>query len=299
MNRAIKKLLSVEPRSLKALNETFNIDWNKPYKAVRINDNTTIKQCLKTVKAERNDLVLVLNWIDYGYFSNRFRVGVIDYNGGLEVKNGYSNYYFHAKTLDNYYCKGDFREDLKNSTRSSYHIVIAVDKKNLNEPKKHSFDYSDRYRFIKKGSYFTSLLSISTGVKCEQRSYNNNYVIDKSGYIVSYYRDKLEYKAKILKAKREKAMYLASDNSKKVEALRLKIKARKLELIELLKNADTYESIKKVSKSLESWGCGLASIQESFERMERGIKEKSYSSIDDFNRHYERINEMLLDNERN
>lgn len=297
MNNAIKKLLGIEPESLKSINEVFHIDYNKPFQAIIIEGKTTIKQILKQVETNDNTLILVLNYMDNYSLHGYCKVAVIDNHENLEID--YKPNYFHANKLSTYYTKGDFREHLKNTDISPYHIIIAQDKQFLTSHKTISVDFTHRYKVDKTYSYKTQLIDLEIGNSFETYSFDRDEkFLDKSGYVVAMKRRELKAKAKDLKAERDKAAFKAIDFSPRVEELRIRIKAKKLELIELLKAADTAETMKEVADCLENWRNGLSSIMESFEKMEKGIKDKSYPSIDDFNRHYNGISQMLINNGR-
>ena len=298
MNKAIKALLKDEPQALKALNEVFKFDYNKPFQAFKIDGNTTIKQILKKVENAKNMRIVVLNYHNHNAFWNdRYVVGQIDYKEQVTVD--YQPHYFNAKGLETYNAKGDFRNDLKNPQTSPYHIIIAQDKALLRERKPEVIDYTDRYRVDIKVTYGGRITSLSTGRSIAQYKHKLDAdQIDKSGYIVEYYRDNLRRRARALKAERAKAAYLASDNTARVEELKIRIAAKKLEIIERLKAANTSEQFKEVAKAMDYWTNGFTSIVSDVEDMQKRVDEKSYHSIEDFNRHYEGINNMLLNNGR-
>lgn len=298
MNRAIKSLLKDEPQALKALNEVFHFDYNKPYQAFKIDGNTTIKQILKKVENPQDKLIVVLNYQNHrAFWNDRYEVGIIDHMERVEVD--YKPHYFHAKGLETYNSKGDFRQDLKSPQTCPHHIIIAQDKALLTAKKPIQIDYTDRYKIDTTVTYGGRITSLSTGRTIEQYKHRlETENIDKSGYIVEYYRDNLKRRAKALKAERDKTAYIATDNTARIEELKIRIAAKKLEIIERLKAADTSEQLKEVAKSLEYWSNGYTSIVSSFEDLQKRVANKSYPSIEDFNRNYEGINQMLLNNGR-
>lgn len=298
MNETIKKLLNDEPRALKAINETFHIDWNKPFQAFTIEGKTTINQILKRVYGcDSNSFILVLNWKDKGIFSDRYSAALLDSAGNVIIEQGYHHFYLNGKKLDTYYRKSDFRDDLKHEDVSPFHIVIVQNKQDLTKPKKPEIDYIERYMKDPERTYGNYLIRLSDGIKFEQyRHDTKENILDKSGYIVEHYKEDLQRRAKKLKADREKAAVDVMDFSKQIEELKIRITAKKLELIEQLKNASTSKEIGAVSDALKTYSNGLASILESYERMIKGVNEKSYASIEDFNRHYNRLSQMLIDN---
>lgn len=320
-NTTINELLTIDPKALKSLNQVFHFDYNKEFKAVTIPGNTTINQIQKKIQADSNDLIVVINY-NCGYcWYDRLQVGMIDYSGN-SVTVDYSPHYFSNNIMSAYHSIGDFRNDLKSKQEKAIHFIIAQNKDYLSIPGKKTIDYNNRFKIAttnegKKAislccysgsstSYISKVTIIDHMAGGIKYSYspsgyfrgkdfkNIDEIIDKSGYIVSYFREELSRKARILKSEREKQAYLAVDNSAKVEELDLRIKAKKLEIIEQLKLANDSESLKAIAKSLEYWRNGFTSIVSAYEEMTQKIANKSYPSIDDFNRNYDQINKMLL-----
>ena len=64
----------------------------------------------------------------------------------------------------------------------------------------------------------------------------------------------------------------------------------------MLKTADNAIEIADISDRLKNWSYGLANIMEKFEALQKGVNEKSYDSIEQFNNHYDRISKMLIEN---
>lgn len=320
-NNTIKELLSIDPKAMKSLNQVFHFDYNKEFKAVTIPGNTTINQIQKKIQADSNDLIVVINF-NCGYWYDRLQVGMIDYLGN-SVTVDYSPHYFSGDNIMSaYHSIGDFRDDLKSKQEKAIHFIIAQNKDYLSIPGKKTIDLNNRFKIattnegekaidLNRHSYssdsyiskVTIIDHMTGGIKYSYspsgyfrgKDFKNiDEIIDKSGYIVSYFREELSRKARILKSEREKQAYLAVDNSAKVEELDLRIKAKKLEIIEQLKLANDSESLKAIAKSLEYWRNGFTSIVSAYEEMTKKIANKSYPSIDDFNRNYDQINKMLL-----
>lgn len=281
MNNAIKMLLSNERHALKAINEVFHIDFEKPYEAVLIEGKTTIKQILKSVHADDSTLILVLNHTTNKYiFGDRYIVGIIDNSESVEME--FRPHYFHAEKLDTYRMKGDFREHLKRTELCDYHIIITQNKELLTPVKEPYIDYDGRFK--------TPPMKVHNLVK------GRRWELDKSGYAVEYYREELKRRAHILKADRDKAAFAAIDHTDKVKELNIRITARKLELIEMLKTAETVDAYKNIGNALNHWTNGLSNIIDSYERMKTGVEQKTYASIEKFNDHYNKISQMLIDN---
>lgn len=297
MNTTITNLLKEDSRALKAINETFHIDWNKPFQAIKIEGKTTINQILKKVDNSKDSLILVLNYIGSGYNANKYCAALIDWAGCVIIEEGYHKFHLYTQKLDTYWRKSDFRDHLKYTDVSPFHVVIVQDKQYLTNPKKPTIDYSERYMKDPSETWGNRLIRLSDGINFDQYYHDTKKdLLDKSGYIVEYFRDELQRRAKALKAEREKAAVNAMDFSTQVEELKIRITAKKLELIEQLKNANTSDDLRKVSEALKTYGNGFASIMDSFERMQRRVNNKEYPSINDFNRHYEGISNMLIEN---
>ena len=116
--------------------------------------------------------------------------------------------------------------------------------------------------------------------------------IDKSGYLLAERRDDLRRRAAALRAEREKAAYMAADNSAEVEELRGMIEARKKEIVQQLQEATTAAELKEVETALSSWR-GLGCIVSDFERFERNTAAKKYGSNEESERIYNGIKERL------
>lgn len=274
-------LLSNERHALKALNEVFHIDFEKPYEAVLIEGKTTIKQILKSLNSADDSLILVLNHTTDKYiFGNRYIVGIIDTYEKVDIE--FRPHYFNAEKLDTYNMKSDFRDHLKRIELCDHHIVIAQKRALIPAAKEPYVDYNDRFK--------------KPPMKCHNLVKGSKWELDKSGYVVEYYRNDLQRRANILKADRAKAAYLASDNTKKLNEMRTRIEARKLELVEYVKAADSANAFKVISKATNFYSNGFADIMDSFERMEKRVNEKSYKSIEDFERSYKAISDKLIEN---
>lgn len=311
MNEALKVLYDFNKMSLKALNQTFHFDYNKPFHAHVVYGNTTIKQILKKVE-NKNSLIAVITMNPDSCFKDRYFVATIDKFEHVSTgPSSYSHYQFEYKSGLDYYSRiGSFRNAIKSPNSTT--IVIAQEYQYLIKPVKHETDYSKRYkiftgnRSIQKSCGYIdeiSLVDSDTGRQFKYHAINWNEfktddisdIIDKSGYIVEQYRNTLHHKARELKAQRDKDRFIATDKSQQVADLKIRITAKKLELIERLKAAETYEELTNVGKAIGeySWH-GLAQVIYHFERMEKGIADNTYKSIEEFNSHYQKISDDLM-----
>lgn len=311
MNEALRVLYNFNKMSLMALNQTLHFDYNKPIHAHVVYGNTTIKKILKEVE-NQNSLIAVLTMNPDSCFNDRYFVATIDKFERVATGNSsYSHYHFdYGSGLDYYWRIGDFRNAIKNPKSTT--IVIAQENQYLVKPNKKESDYTKRFKVspeeysIRKNGCFIDEVKLINPENGEPFTYhainwdiykteNIHDIIDKSGYIVEHYRQTLNHKAKELKAQRDKDRFIATDKSQQVADLKIRITAKKLELIERLKAAETYEELTNVGKAIGeySWH-GLAQVIYHFERMEKGIADNTYKSIEEFNSHYQKISDDLM-----
>ena len=313
MNRSLKTLYKLNPKSLKAIHDTFRIDFNKPLEAVTISGNTTIKQILK--KVNNDSLIIVLTKVP-GYYGDRYRAAVIDKYEKVKVGNDkYSHYNFIWQSgIDSYYGVGVFREAIKDAAGKT--IVIAQESQYLCEIKKHSIDFSNRYVLIPpkyESEYYTymsqgqgryisniNLKDInSTGKRIEYKTEYYNMktenildIIDKSGYIVENKRIDLKRRSRLLKEQREKAAYTSTNNTERIAALGNILTSKKDLLAAELKAATTYEQVKTIEKKLDTWK-GLSHAYSLYEDIKRNDEAKSFKSIDSFEYYYKELVDLL------
>lgn len=314
MNEAIKKLYKFNKKSLQAINKTFGIDFNKPLEAITIEGNTTINQILK--KVDHDALIIVLTNTP-GYYGQEYRAATIDKYGKVKVgEDKYSHYSFiwHSG-IDNYYSIGNFREAIKDTSGNT--IVIAQQKCYLCESKKIPFDYSNRYKLIPakyENEYYTyhsrdngryiSKLNLkdlnSNGRTIEyhtdhyySETENISDIIDKSGYIVENSRQELKRKATALRQEREKALYTATNNTERIEALGNLLKSKKDMIAADLKAATTFEQVKAIASKLEAWNDGLTKAYMLYEDLKKDDEAKAFKSIESFEAGFTRLTELL------
>lgn len=311
MNEAIRTLLKDEPRALKALHDALRFDYNKPFQAVLIEGNTTIKRLRKAVSADDNSVVVVLSHLGKWINPDRWNVALLTSDTTFDIT-------INGCWLSTYYRKSDFKEGLKDFSKA-IHVVICQQKEYLTPTKKNHKGQSDikdhttRYLLEQSSVRYDSFRLKREGVNyiesfrvfdIESKGENILYysyesatditnIIDKSGYFVAIKRSLLKDRAIKARANKAKAAFEVFDTSDKVDELKLRIEAKRFDLVALLRNAMTYEQLKEVDEKLGSWD-GLTKIVKEFEEMKQGVADKSYSSIESFNNHYNRISNMLL-----
>lgn len=312
MNRAIKKLYKFNKKSLQAINKTFGIDYNKPFEAITIKGNTTIKQILK--KVNNNALIIVLTNTP-GFHGDKYRAATIDKYEKVAIGNDkYSDYHFIWNSgIDSYYTIGSFREAIKDITGNT--IIITQEKQYLCKSKKSDIDYSNRYQLIPakyESEYFTynsngcyiSRLNLkdlnSNGRIIEYHTDHWNSktenildIIDKSGYIIENKRHELKRKARLLKEKREKELYSATNNTERIEALGNLLKGKKDMIAADLKAATTFEQVKNIASKLDRYSDGLTKAYKLYEELKKDDEAKAFRNIDSFESDFTGLTELL------
>lgn len=298
---------------MRALHQSFGFDFCKPYAVASIRDHFTVNSIKKAVEAVGGgtseswrvvalirDAHGVYAWRDWSaveiasYYPQGFSIDI-------EWRNGYDT----RRSFDHLYAKGTFHDIRKSDTAEA--VVIAQRYEHLTKGVRR-YDYRHA-ELIREGERY-HLISVS---KC--RAYDgsaegvNSYavrpfegngrttatiptdyrkhkdttnLIDKSGYLLERVRADLQSRAKALRAERKKALYLATDDTAKVEELRnmLEIERKRLaHLVECARTSDMLEEIER--KHFRPWGDGFASALRAFEKFEQKTEERSYPSVEE------------------
>ena len=119
---------------------------------------------------------------------------------------------------------------------------------------------------------------------------------DKSGYLTYDRRENLRRRAQALREERAKAAYLASDKQQEqIEELCGLIAVRQMELVEALTVANTSQDFKAIAKAIGEYGWNTFSgIVSDYETFCEKTRNKSYPSIEDSDRAYNKIKTSLL-----
>ena len=321
------EVLSVSRYALRGLHDLFGFDFCKPHDVLYIFGKYTVNQINKAVASagyDRDALVVVLtrNTNPRHRYNDDFKAVQI-FNGGFSVEFDRkipSNYRgCRTHPFDDFYAKKCFDELRKEPEAVAYIFAQSREYVNLPAMSAAAFwgckpDLSERFNVGKVTTHLTSAGARYVGKvellrrdgRGERYTYETNggYIwgkryepeigdlFDKSGYYVRERRDELKRKAAALRAEREKAAFIATDNAAKVEELRGMIEARKMEIVSQLANAHTSADLKAVESAV-AYFRGLGGIMCDFERYERNSAEKRYNSIADADRAYNAIKSAL------
>lgn len=309
---ATKKLLNEEKNALRALNDVLHYDFEKPHTIIYFKGAFTIKKVLdlvnSTAHTEPQITLLVKN---PGEYRPKYHLLTVDKLGRIEIeyKIKWALYY----TFDTFFRKGDFEAMRKKADTETF--IIVQNAADLVTPKPETLDRDKRYIYIPSAheragdghgnTYINRIQLQHTGEKGTIFEYktepgyfydrsnrtNNLYdIIDKSGYLLQHRRQELKRRAAALKAERQKAAYMETDNSAKITELSEKIQAAKIRIIEKLTQATTSEQIHEIGKILY-WS--FARIVSNFERYSKNTTEKAYSSIEKSENAYNEIIKSL------
>lgn len=289
------QLLQESRQSLRYLHAAFGYDFQAPHEIIYLRGSYTVNKLRRLAESagygEDAELTILTRNSDKTWYNDRrlHVVRVIDGQAEIKVPAGCCQ-----NGLDDFIRKADF-EYVRKGDAVTY--LVCQRREHLNRPKAAQIDKTDRYaaRLDWPGHY--TLTSLTTGKKYEYAV--NTYakekiedVLDRSGYFVKPCREELRRRAAALRAQREKAAYLETDNAWRVRRLETLIERKKLEIAERLVKAETREDFSKVEQQL-SYFHGLGGIVAEFERYRSKTQEKAYRSIEESDRAYRSIEQRL------
>ena len=229
---------------------------------------------------------------------------VIDYKGGKLILN---NQYFSEYGTDYFYRLGDFDEERKKDTNKW--VAIAQKVKFILPPiDRHQavyfgrvpVDYAERFKHIKEikiehkavwtGSNYEytaqqirgfDIITKNKPVKtCQSVEYYSKDpeapYIDKSGYLVAYYRDQLINRLKAYKSEKRKQEAQAVNLDNKIKELSGKIKEVKQILSDKIKQVKDFDTTKEVESKINT----LSWLLWDFVRFKDTYKQKGFYSLD-------------------
>ena len=299
------ELLKEAPRAFQFINNIFHVDFNADYEIVKANNAFTVNTIKKEAtaagyKPEESEIILLVKGT---------RAWDCDKLQILELENDKFNYSFRdifrnkrtypPRPLDDFYTRKDAEEARK---KAAYTYIILQKKENATPENPHTVNRCERFKYISNetynnGEYVTRVHTTRTDDNGSGYTINDHgqyvytsqlekyrtlaEIIDKSGYITMDKRENLKRRAAALKAEREKAAYIETDNAGKIAELWKQANAKKLEIAEELKNATTGEQIARIGDKLWKYNA-LGGIYKSLERLEERDNEKQYKSIETF-----------------
>lgn len=322
----LAQILKERPDTMRALHASFGFDFCKPYAVASVHGRFTVKSLTKAIEAVggstsdgwravalvrdpkavcwgRNDLTAVELWEHFPQgFDNEF-----------ERVNGFED----RRSFTNYYRKGDFHEVRKSDTAEA--VVIAQRTAYVTKCARYDWRHRElietgrRYRLIEarpccsydgtqKGIQEVTLLPLEGNGRAQARistDYKKHRttadIIDKSGYLLEEVREDLKRRAQARKAERQKALYLVTDDTAKVEELRKMLEIERKRLAHLVECARTVEMLEKVSdKHLRWWGGGYMEALRAFEAFERKTTAREYKSIEEAQEAYRKVGHLIF-----
>ena len=109
---------------------------------------------------------------------------------------------------------------------------------------------------------------------------------DKSGYYLNDKRDNLKRRAEALRKERKADAFKATDNAAVISELQNQLHTLKDAIAAQLTQATTAAQLRTIEKSL-AWYKGLGDCFGQFEYIKKGEEEKTFSSVDAFNKRVE------------
>ncbi len=294
-NEAKKALLRENKYALRGLHDVFGYDFMAPHDVMHISGKFTINQVNKLVEkagySVRSKTVLLVKVNGRGCWNNELHVVKVMGSGyKVDFRSPYYNNY-NNKAFDNYYAKKGFEEARKDDKVEAY--IICQENDFLRKKADSPVDREDRYKISCRWTGHYDIVSCTTSKKYDWTldTYNREHledVFDRSGYFVKFKREDLKRRAEKLRAEREKAAYLETENTAKIDNLLRMIDKRKLEIVEQLANATTSAAMKSIEDSV-SYFRGLGGILSDFEIFKRKTENKEYPSIAASDAAYNRI----------
>ena len=304
---ALSAMLNHNRKALRGLHVIAGYDFEKPFSVRRFECPVTVARILKETGAagSMNDLfvsLLIHNPKSNDNWYRVFRCVTVDRFGKTEIEISRSAWIDFR--IDFFAAKYSFEEMRKNPDCVIYAIIQKKEFLHKYTPK--AYDLGDRFRLVPgkerkwtdgKGFHGISAITVqrmdASGQNLEisrQKVYFGGRVsneknpasvsdfIDKSGYLLPWRRDELKRRALALRKEKEKAAYLQTDNSGKIEEIAARIENVKKALAEEVLRAVSYDDVCKVARRL-GYCKGLASVVNHFELFQKYTIEKSFSSI--------------------
>lgn len=302
---ALVAMLNHNRKALRGLHVIAGYDFEKPFSVRRFECPVTVARILKETGAagSMNDLFVSLlihnpnsNWYwDFHCVTvDRFGKTEIEINPvvWVDLRIGYFSF------------KSAFEEMRKNPDCVIYAIIQKKEFLHKYTPK--AYDLGDRFRLVPgketkwadgKGLHGISAITVqrmdasgqSLKIKCpeiyfrdrvsyEKKPASVSDFIDKSGYLLPWRRDEMKRRALELRKEKEKAAYLQTDNSGKIEEIAARIEKVKKALAAEVLQAVSYDDVCKVARRL-GYCKGLASVVNHFELFQKYTIEKRFFSI--------------------
>lgn len=322
---ALSAMLNHNRKALRGLHVIAGYDFEKPFSVRRFECPVTVARILKETGAagSMHDLCvyLLVHCLDGSTadFYKKFHMARVI--GPKEIDIDFRHdpeFIVYHSGIDHFFQKGSF-EDLRKNPGSVIYAIIQK-KEFLHKYTPKAYDLGDRFRLVPgkerkwtdgKGFHGVSAITVqrmdASGQNLEisrQKIYFGGRVsdegnpasvsdfIDKSGYLLPWRRDEMKRRALALRKEKEKAAYMQTDNSGKIEEIAARIEKIKKALAEEVLQSVSYDDVCKVARRLGHCK-GLASVVNCFELFQKYTIEKSFSSIAASEASYQRIVEEL------
>lgn len=270
----------------------FGFDFEKPFTIIKqdgkFTANTIISGLSKEIEnfsSENYKIILLIRY--YGHSGNleKLHIATLDDDKfNIDVPRGYDY------DVDTFYSKGDLEHTRKN--KMAYLFVVAQKTEYLIDRKPIRHDTTERYQYIPssceccgdgKGNtyyYRVNVKEINKNKKPSQldiqyrRLKSLGDIIDRSGYLVYEYRDRLKDRVREYKSKKRKSEFLATDYSYTVKALNDLLETLKIQIADTVKNITNYSQARLAEKAMDKFAWGLSYFIKYRERIEK----KEYDS---------------------
>ena len=310
MTNLFNEIEQVKKRTLKGLHDSLAIDFNKPFELFKVEGKTTLNKIIKDTNLHNDSygILLIKDKKEYcGKISYRFKVIVFNFCGDytINLKTGWNNgidHYYRKADFEKDRKKEDFigyvfkikKSDLLFNMKDFKEYNTFYYSENQEKTIKNEFEHDEklthRARINKTAEYMSNGHGNRTaykfyGVKLDNGnidftyetlyyrpidSFQDNDLIDKSGYNVWLKREKLKSHAGTIRAERDLKSLNNMDFSKQNNIIEDRLQRTKNDLIGHLQSADfTSENYMQAVKNLSK----LHEIYNDFQRHLKNLQE--------------------------
>lgn len=288
----IKELNQNSERVSQYLHVSFGFNFEKQFSILKQTGKFTVNSiiCGLSKKIDNFSLddykvVLLIRYYTHSGNLERLHIATLDdYKFNINVPRIYDY------DIDTFYSKGDLEHTRKNKT--AYLFVVAQKTDYLIDIKTARHDNTARYKYIQgSDAYWGDGKGNTYYYKIKVKEINKNKkpfqldiqykrlkslgeIIDKSGYLIVEYREKLMERVRAYKSKKRKAEFLATDYSYTVKAMNDLFETLKIQIADTVKNITTYSQARLAEKAMDKFAWGLSYFIKYRERIEK----KEYDS---------------------
>lgn len=299
--------------TLKFLHDGVGFDYEKPIIMSKIDGNFTLKKVWSIIPHINYDyklVVLIRN--THTFNKNRFHAIIAKSEESFEIEIK-TTYYDWQTRPDTFFRKSDFNNLRKKNDTETY--IIAQKKEYLLQPVKYVYtvrtlkdnvrysihNKSYTYYAENKGKYLSYMELVETGKQGKSiqfdcpviRQGDKNIItvsslLDASGYYVFNRRQELKRRANALRAEREKAAYMVTDETERINQAKSYAADAKRHIIETLEKAETYDTVYSVHRNVYE----LAWLYRDIEQFAEYAGNKKYNSKEHADKNFNRIVEQ-------